>query len=970
MEYAEYTQTRKELLRQLQDTLPGSPEEDNIREKIDRLDALKTQLNLEEPAPEPSQPPPESLRQSTAGRDYIEHVDGNVMITHYEKSSPNKDETSLGEVYLHRLLRQVSRLELSGIDRKAAGQNMDTCLNLSAIYTALLTLSSEHPEREQTKKVRDREMSLLGKQEQRLSALAQANQHHHLVLLGDPGSGKSTFVKFMAMCLAGELLENDSVNLALLTAPLPKEENEEEDDREKKKKPQQWNHGVLLPVVVILRDFAAKGLPPKGQPATAKHLWNFIVSTLEETMLGAYAPHLQEQLQKQGGLLLLDGLDEVPEAARRRTQIKQAVEDFTDLFPKCRILITSRTYAYQHQEWRLQGFAEAVLAPFTKAQIRFFVEHWYAHMAEVRGMNPDDARGRAELLKHVIFHSHRLFDFAQRPLLLTLMASLHAWRGGSLPQKRGELYAEATDLLLDWWEQAKIVKNPDGQTIIAQPCLAEVLQVGQERIFQVLTGLAFQAHNSQPDLEGTANIPEDTLVSALFTASENKDLRPGRLIEFLSDRAGLLVSHGNNMYTFPHRTFQEYLAACYLTEEDIEEESYPENAAILIRRDPNRWREVVLLAAAKASSGSSRMSWLVVDAFCEWQPDAPDITVEDAWSALLAGQALVETANLQQVSPRNRRKVERIRNWLVAILTEQVPLNAPFPPVERALAGNILNQLHDLRSGVGLQEDGLPDIEWCEVSAGSFLMGSDPKKDEGAFDDEQPQHTVQVSAFQISRYPVTNAQYQSFVDHGGYTEQWRECWSQEGWAWRKEAQISKPRSYGGEFDLPNHPIVGVSWYEASAFCRWLTLRFRESGGLLENREIRLPTEAEWEKAARGEDGRMYPWGDEISPELANYSETAFGVTSTVGCFPRSTSPYSCEEMAGNVYEWCLDWYDGKYYAQSPEKDPPGPASGSLRVVRGGYWNDDAGCVRAAYRFRCAPDYRLNVIGFRLVRTPS
>ena len=296
--------------------------------------------------------------------------------------------------------------------------------------------------------------------------------------------------------------------------------------------------------------------------------------------------------------MLLDGLDEVPEADERRTQIKQAVESFAAAYPKCRILVTSRTYAYQQQEWRLTGFDEATLAPFSKAQIRTFVDRWYAVVGAARGRTLADAQGRSEVLKREILRNQRLLDLARRPLLLALMASLHAARGASLPERREELYSEAVELLLDRWEQGRIVRNPAGQILLIQPSLAEFLAVGKDQIRALLNRLAFDAHSRQPELVGTANIAETELVDGLLGLSGNQRDRFKRLeiIDYLSQRSGLLVPHGVRVYTFPHRTFQEYLAACHLTDDD-----YPEKVADLARSDPDRWREVTLLAGAKAA---------------------------------------------------------------------------------------------------------------------------------------------------------------------------------------------------------------------------------------------------------------------------------------------------------------------------------------------------------------------------------
>jgi len=146
------------------------------------------------------------------------------------------------------------------------------------------------------------------------------------------------------MCMAGELLGCSEANLAALTAPLP------DDDGKDRKERQPWRHGALLPVRVVLRDFAARGLPGADGAACAQTLWDFVAAELQEATLTDYAPALYAELQERGGLLLLDGLDEVPEAERRRQQLKQAVEDFIACFPKCRVLVTSRTYAYQQQE--------------------------------------------------------------------------------------------------------------------------------------------------------------------------------------------------------------------------------------------------------------------------------------------------------------------------------------------------------------------------------------------------------------------------------------------------------------------------------------------------------------------------------------------------------------------------------------------------------------------------------------------
>ena len=501
---------------------------------------------------------------------------------------------------------------------------------------------------------------------------------------------------------------------------------------------------------VILRDFAARGLPAEGERATAEHLWQFIAAELEAAALEEFVPQLRAELMDQGGLLLLDGLDEVPEARRRRTQLKQAVEDFAKTFGKCRVLVTSRTYAYQRQDWRLEGYDEALLTSFDALQIRHFVDRWYAHIAALRGMAAEDAQGRAEVLKRAIFAGDRLRALAERPLLLTLMASLHAWRGGSLPEKREQLYADTVDLLLDVWESPKTVHDAQGNVSVLQRSLGEWLKVDRARVRELLNRLAYEAHAAQPDLSGTADVPEGDLVTGLMRLADNPDANPARLLDYLRDRAGLLLPRGEGVYTFPHRTFQEYLAACHLTDAD-----YPEQVADLARGDLNRWREVALLAGAKAARGSASTVWNLADALCYREPDDAEHADADAAGVLLAGQALAESADLMHVSDRNQPKLGRVQRGLLHVLG-----GSALPAIEGAQAGDALAALGDPRFRADAWR--LPDeplLGFVEIPAGPFLMGSDPERDRDAMDLEYPQHERNVEAYYMAHYLVTVAQF-------------------------------------------------------------------------------------------------------------------------------------------------------------------------------------------------------------------
>ncbi len=221
-------------------------------------------------------------------------------------------------------------------------------------------------------------------------------------------------------------------------------------------------------------------------------------------------------------------------------------------------------------------------------------------------------------------------------------------------------------------------------------------------------------------------------------------------------------------------------------------------------------------------------------------------------------------------------------------------------------------------------EDG---AEMVLVPAGEFMMGSED------YDNEKPRHRVIVDAFYIDKYEVTNALYRRFMD----------ATSRDApFYWRD-----------GKWNGASQPVVGVGWNDADAYCRWVGKR--------------LPTEAEWEKAARGTDGRKYPWGDQWDASRANSSQSRNGVTVAVGLYPSGVSPYGAHDMAGNAWEWVADWFDKDYYKRSPERNPQGPDSGTSRVLRGGSWVNFPFDLRTAGRYNGTPDGRMLNIGFRCAR---
>jgi formylglycine-generating enzyme required for sulfatase activity len=284
--------------------------------------------------------------------------------------------------------------------------------------------------------------------------------------------------------------------------------------------------------------------------------------------------------------------------------------------------------------------------------------------------------------------------------------------------------------------------------------------------------------------------------------------------------------------------------------------------------------------------------------------------------------------------------VDQARNKLNVLLESDTDAEIRFE------AGDILGYLGDSRIGTG---------KMVRVKEGEFIRGALKGESHG---DDKPVRHIYIDAFMIGKYPVTNEEFKEFISDKGYEK--KKFWTLEGWQWLKENNILVPQYwYDRKWNGPNFPVVGVSWYEASAYAVWLS----EKTGEL----YRLPTEAEWEKAARGADGYMYPWGDEFRQGLCNYRESGLNRTSPVGIFPEGKSPYGSFDMAGNVWELCSDWSEGDYYRKSPDRNPKGPSDGVFRVRRGGSWSSVVDLCRTAFRDYNRPTERTHNLGFRLVR---
>ncbi len=860
---------------------------------------------------------------------------GDVMINSIKIIYAGRDEQSVQAAqsllrrYLVQLKDECAPLKLRAIDQGAARSDRQP-LGLTNVYVDLdtdlripakMTLAAylEAGQREH----------LAEKQELRAVSVLEALAHHpRLVLLGKPGSGKSTLSAYLALSLAqaslgGTAETGGRAALARLG--------------------QDWKHGLLLPVRVVLRQFAAS-LPADLAQGRAAHLWKFMGDELTNCgLLDETGPLLQKMAAQSGALFLLDGLDEAGDDSRRARVMEAVLEFMRTAGERCRFLLTARPYAWEAapQQAGVDRLAIYRLDDFNAEQIETFIVRWYEAVSAAGWMSSKEAGEKTTDLQAAVRRGDSLL-LARNPLLLTLMATLHSNRT-RLPDDRADLYHEVVELLLQRWNE----------TIGADRGLLNALQIPDLKLAnlrEVIEQLAYKAHAANVGGNDLADISEATLLEAFCPLLGNSLDKARLVVDYIERRAGLMLGQGPRdklrQFTFPHRTFQEFLAACYLQSKD----DWGEQAVQLAREAPGHWREVLVLAARQAKKGRGvpvADALVHAQSFREYARKKKTPDERDWRAAIIAGAQLLEIGlaaiNSQEAYSAVR---DRVVSWLVALIETPRSLRLP----ERIEAGNALGRLGDLRFENVTLDGSLRYIlpPFVRVEAGPFEMGSnkgEPLSHESEYSakTQNKRHIADVDEFEIGQYPVTNAEYQCFIRARGYAapEHWRNGKVPPG--------------------QENHPVVNVSWHDGRQYCEWLSS--------VSGKAVRLPTEAEWEKAARWDKVKkiscVYPWDDGWDQDRCNTWEAGPHETTPVGIYPDGASPSGLLDAAGNVWEWCQSKkVDYPYRSYDRREELLG---GAARVVRGGSWSSIQLGARCASRLLSAgPDSRAGNIGFRVV----
>jgi len=602
--------------------------------------------------------------------------------------------------------------------------------------------------------------------------------------------------------------------------------------------------------------------------------------------------------------LILDGVDEVPltqgdgrQAWQPRAMLLAGLAAAIPgwLAPGNRVLLTSRPYGVRETEGRKLALRHAPIDDLAGPGQALLVRRWFHILAD----NP--AAGAAtgqEMLDHLSGRAE-LEPLAANPMLLTAMCIIYH-QGKRLPQDRYDLYTRILDIVL----YNRYHYDPAVLDLVRNRL--SVLAHGMH------TGAGLDEDRTTPQAEATyAEI--DHMLQAYqdqkaWTESGFKNALETR--EELLSHTGLLLPRGDRRAGFYHLSIQEFLAAQRLL--DVAGEGDRLFGVFSARAAVAEWRNTLsfLFASQLGKSTSPERSIRLLGRLIE----------EGVGKSL--GLTVVVADCLQVLLGRKMRLrpdlEETFRQACLAAIEREEPVR------ERCLLGLALGQLGDRRIVRDLRDP----AAYVEIPAGDYVVG------------EERRPFRLMKPFLFGRYLVTNSQYALFMEENGYeTRAW---WSEEGWHWRSEGKFFEPMLWGSaKWNGPSQPVIAVSFWEAEAFAAW-------AGG-------RLPTEYEWEAAARGAEGCQYPWGDEWRDRICNSREAEVGRTSPVGLFPGSRSKeFGLEDMAGNVYEWSTDIYEGS----------------TDRVFRGGSWNFDGSRCRAAARHRRAPSSRLSGLGFRVARDPS
>lgn len=796
------------------------------------------------------------------------------------------------EKYLQRLCEEHGHIDIRGLQVESGKANR---FGIEELYIPLTIAGHQ---REEALQAGDPDVRQLenprGKDH---IALDEALEHRRLVIIGDPGAGKTTFLRRIAFVLSQTLLGRDQraaqEQLGLADTPFP----------------------IFIRIGELCEHINNSRQQHRGPAGDASPAWivDYLATVSQDDGWELSRSFFEQHLKNGTAIVLLDGLDEAPDE-RQRKQVSALVQKTGAAFQKARLVITSRPAAYEG-EAVLPDYAQVQIEHLEDDAIRDFLLRWSQRLFPE---NPTQAERHLEELLEALYSRVEIRRIARNPVMLTALAVVH-WNEKRIPEQRADLY----ESILGWLARSR-ERRPGREPA--------------ERCINLLQDLALymQDHKQGRQIQIPRREAAESIAKAWREGSEHERVRQAE--NFLRQDeldSGIIVARGDHV-RFWHLTFQEYLAARGLAARTDQQQSQ------VLLRDPDKlfqpeWRETVLLfGGVLYHNGIEKVDHMVsevLDGLTEVKGKGEGRKISLADAARCAGLLGAVVQDLAPVgyqprSNRYRKLFKKVMGIFDAGSSQSTPIKV------RIEAADALGRSHDPRF--------LPQNRaknWVKIPAGSYQMKSTG-------------NDVELDEFRIARYPVTVGEYAEFVEDGGYQdERW---WSGGGFA-----KFSEPDKWDEQVQYPTRPVIYVSWYEAAAYAAWLNSRVPF--------QCRLPSEAEWERAAGGAEGREFPWGEEQADETRLNFDRKVGHPTPVGLYPLGATPDGIHDMAGNVWEWCLDWYHEK---PPSGRNPVATEEASYRVMRGGSWFYSAERCRVADRNGDRPGCRYDYFGFRLAAVQS
>ena len=696
------------------------------------------------------------------------------------------------------------------------------------------------------------------------------SSYKRLLIIGEPGGGKTTFLRLIACVLAKDALEQgEPVRKLHLGLSLDEP----------------------VPIPILIRLSALAGTLKKGCPAVnGAGAWRVLLQTMEELFGKENSALLQILLDNGNCAVLLDGLDEEPDQNIRK-QMVDVTNAILHHWEDNLFVLSSRPFGY-HAVAALEEMATAHIDSFGRDEIQKFLNQW------ANALFPDeeerDSKAYLPELESAVLNMPRIRRMAKNPVMLTCLCVVH-WNERKLPEGKADLLAAVLRWLLNAKEEKRRTQRGYSNTF-AEEC------------FKALSW-AMTSHKDGKQVRADLTWAAEQLAGPFL---DELGIQPDRLrkkgIIFLEAEmldSGIIEQAGSGDIKFWHYTFQEHYAARAMAE--LSDADVPDGwwQAIKPHLDDHQWDEVLdHFAGCLARTERRRLNLLV-----ERVLSTADGSLTSLARAVGVFGRILRILTVYDYQPPARHGWQEARDRVIDIFVLEGASQVPID--QRIAAAETLGQVGDPRiDPLAPEMLTVPGME-------GVLLG---------------------------RYPVTVMEYNCFIENNGYSDS--QYWEEEWWNIKENEGWTEPGGWDEQLEYQNRPVTGVSWYEAGAYCNWLTART--------NLSYRLHREKEWENAAANLNGE-YPWGDdEPYSELLNFDRDV-GVPAPVGIYPAGAAPGGHLDMSGNVWEWNRNLYQ---------------EGGSFRVIRGGSWINGAQYCRSTDSINDSPDNRDYNLGFRLSMSVS